>query len=174
MPSSPSRPSASSRPSTTTCVAYRSVISSNSSCVFHSTISLSILQSRNPFASSKEQLVSIFNEVNRKWEGGEKRRLEERALRRKASAAAERKELKESAAVVAGQNAASATTASSRLRKEVWIRPGSSQRSPAPSVSSSSGTGKFAHTNFHLPFSSNFRHTVRSVGKRIGHRSRGE
>ena len=43
----------------------------------------SILQSRNPFTSSREQLVNIFNEVNRKWEGGEKRRLEDRALRRK-------------------------------------------------------------------------------------------
>ena len=41
------------------------------------------MQSRNPFTSSREQLVNIFNEVNRKWEGGEKRRLEDRALRRK-------------------------------------------------------------------------------------------
>ena len=36
------------------------------------------LSSRNPFQSSKEGIVTIFEEMKRRWEIGEKKRVEER------------------------------------------------------------------------------------------------
>ncbi len=66
------------------------------------------LQSKNPFPSSHEGLTVIFEEVKKKWDSNERRRMEEREQRRRA---AER------------EKEGSQLTRGTRLRKEIWIRP---------------------------------------------------
>ena len=63
------------------------------------------LSSRNPFQSSKEGLVTIFEEMKRRWEIGEKKRVEERK---------EGEREREGKRIVRG----------SKVRKEIWERPG--------------------------------------------------
>ena len=63
------------------------------------------LSSRNPFQSSKEGLVTIFEEMKRRWELGEKKRVEERK---------EGEREREGKRIVRG----------SKVRKEIWERPG--------------------------------------------------
>ncbi len=66
------------------------------------------LQSRNPFPSSHEGLTVIFEEVKKKWEANEKRRLEEKEHRRRA---AER------------ETEGNTFTRGTHLRREIWMRP---------------------------------------------------
>lgn len=66
------------------------------------------LQSKNPFSSSHEGLTVIFEEVKKKWEAGERRRLEEKEQRRR---------------VIEREKEGSRLTRGTRLRKEIWIRP---------------------------------------------------
>jgi len=63
------------------------------------------LSSRNPFQSSKEGLVTIFEEMKRRWEMGEKKRGDERR---------EGEREREGRRIVRG----------SKVRREVWERPG--------------------------------------------------
>jgi len=63
------------------------------------------LSSRNPFQSSKEGLVTIFAEMTKRWEMGEKRRGDERR---------EGEREREGRRIVRG----------SKVRREVWERPG--------------------------------------------------
>ena len=63
------------------------------------------LSSRNPFQSSKEGLVAIFKEMKRRWEVGEKKRMEER---------------KEGEREIKGRR----IVKGSKVRKEIWERPG--------------------------------------------------
>ena len=71
------------------------------------------LQSKNPFPASQESLTVTLDEIKKKWEAGEKKRLEEKEMRRKAM---ERE--KEGKTSVRG----------TRLRKEIWVRPGGGKR----------------------------------------------
>lgn len=66
------------------------------------------LSSKNPFQSSKEGLVSIFEEMKRRWELTQKNREEERRE-------SEREREREGRRIVRG----------SKVRREVWERPGS-------------------------------------------------
>ena len=63
------------------------------------------LSNRNPFKSSKDELVTIFEEMKRRWEVGVKKRLEER---------------KEGERERGGRR----IMRGSKVRKEIWERPG--------------------------------------------------
>lgn len=67
------------------------------------------LMSKNPFTSSQESLTVIFDEINRKWEAGERKRVEERRL----ASNLEKEGAHEKDRLAKG----------TRLRKEIWIRP---------------------------------------------------
>lgn len=67
---------------------------------------------RSPIPSSGETLTLLFEDVRKKWETSEKRRMEEReAKRREADKEKEEDELK-----------------GTKLRKEIWIRPDGGRR----------------------------------------------
>ncbi len=71
------------------------------------------LQTKMPVASSKQKLIEIFEDVRRKWDMSERKRLEERELKRK-EADSERDRMH----LIKG----------TRLRKEVWVRPSGGRR----------------------------------------------
>lgn len=71
------------------------------------------LQTKSPVPSSQGSLTVIFEEVGRKWEASEKKRIEEKELRQK-----EAEMEKEGERLIKG----------TRLRKEVWVRPQGGRR----------------------------------------------
>lgn len=71
------------------------------------------LTTKTPVDSSRQSLVEIFEDIRKRWEGSEKKRLEERALRKK-EADSERDRMH----LIKG----------TRLRKEIWIRPDGGRR----------------------------------------------
>ena len=75
-----------------------------------------LLSVRSPIKSSQEFLTMIFEEVRRKWEASEKKRIEEREAKRRE--ADKEKELDAGSSCVRG----------TKLRKEVWIRPEGGRR----------------------------------------------
>ncbi len=66
------------------------------------------LQTKTPVESSRQSLTEIFEEIRRRWDLSEKKRLEERAQRKK-EADSERDRMH----LIKG----------TRLRKEIWIKP---------------------------------------------------
>lgn len=71
------------------------------------------LMSKNPFQSSRESLTVIFEDIKRKWEANDRKRLEDKESRRRAA----QKEL-EGNQLIKGTH----------LRKEIWIRPEGGRR----------------------------------------------
>ena len=71
------------------------------------------LQTKTPVKSSRQSLIEIFEDIRKRWDISEKKRLEERAQRKK-EADSERDRMH----LIKG----------TRLRKEIWIRPDGGRR----------------------------------------------
>lgn len=71
------------------------------------------LQTKTPVETSRQSLVEIFEDIRRRWDVSEKKRLEDRAQRKK-EADSERDRMH----LIKG----------TRLRKEIWVRPDGGRR----------------------------------------------
>ena len=71
------------------------------------------LQTKSPVETSRQSLVEIFEDIRKKWDVNEKKRMEERAQRKK-----EADSEKDRMHLIKG----------TRLRKEVWIKPDGGRR----------------------------------------------
>ncbi|XP_059096811.1 telomerase-binding protein EST1A-like isoform X1 [Tigriopus californicus] len=71
------------------------------------------LMAKNPFQSSQESLTVMFEDIKRKWEANDRKRLEDKEARRRAA----QKEV-EGNQLIKGTH----------LRKEIWIRPEGGRR----------------------------------------------
>lgn len=71
------------------------------------------LQTKSPVESSRQSLIEIFEDIRKRWEASEKKRMDERAQRKK-EADSERDRMH----LIKG----------TRLRKEIWIKPDGGRR----------------------------------------------